>query len=214
MPAYHPAPFDTRYQEGSTPVYEKVVYKLNERNVKNTFEKLRRSYEIENLAASMTGEPTISQKSTRRRRWEQPDPRMDAINSLVLNESEQPMFPPIMIRSTDDSLLASDDGPNPNREFLEGIIAPPIIPVTRRRSTCEIDGIFNNDTSMASHEITQVKPIKLGRTGSGMMSNVLGEAPTISSSSSNGGAFSEGADHTSSSQQANINRIRAFIEVN
>ena len=200
-PVYHPAPFDTRVIAGAPPQYEKVVYQVNERNVKNTFKKLRRSYEIENLAATST-EPTISSKSSRRRRWNQ-DPH-ENVNSVVFESSL--MFPPIMMKSTNDIQCT---GPNPNQEFLEGIIAPPIIPVTRRRSSCEINTIFNmNDNDC--QEMTQMRTSQLGRSAS-TVSSIIGAAPTVSPPSNNERANPKDDARES---QANLNRIRAFIEVN
>ena len=118
------------------------------------------------------------------------------------------MFPPITIKSPNEYHHSTNA--NPNEQFLEGIIAPPIIPVTRRRSTCEIDTIFSRNNALAtSHEITEVRPINLGRTGSGT-SSLIGEAPTVSATS-NGKSTEK---NNSASSQANLNRIRAFIEVN
>ena len=202
-PAYHPAPFDTRVVAGELPQYEKVVYQVNERNVRNTFDKLRQSYELENLAASLT-EPTVVTKSSRRRRWNQ-GPTETFDGSSVYQSSL--MFPPIMIKSETDCNQYS--GENQNQEFLEGLIAPPIIPVTRRHSHCEIDEIFNlsNDSSQA---ITRTRSDTFGKARSSMGS-IIGDATTVRSSTNN---VNSNEKSDSRSSQANLNRIRAFIEVN
>ena len=201
-PAYHPAPFDTRVQAGAPPVYEKVMYQVNERNVKKTFEKLRQSYEIENLAASLT-EPTVITKSSRRRRWNQ-DPN-DNGNTRGFQQSTI-MFPPIMIKSESEI----GGGGVENQEFLEGLIAPPIIPVTRRHShsNCEIDGIFSLNTN-SSQEMPRTSSNILAKSSSSI-SSIIGDATTVRSA--NSGNANEKAEARSS--QSNLNRIRAFIEVN
>ena len=201
-PAYHPAPFDTRYQAGAPPVYEKVVYQVNEKNVKKTFEKLRKSYELENLAASLT-EPTLVTKTSKRRRWNQ-DP--NGGNGNVFQSSI--MFPPIMIKSESNCNDTPYNGGRQNQEFLEGLIAPPIIPVTRRHS-CEIEKVFN-PSSGPSNDMTGVRSNVIGRSTSSI-SSILGDATTVRASS-NSGTLNERNDTKSS--QANINRLRAFIEVN
>ena len=201
-PAYHPAPFDTRHQVGAPPVYEKVVYQVNEKNVKKTFEKLRQSYELENLAASLT-EPTLVTKTSKRRRWNQ-DP--NGGNGNVFQSSI--MFPPIMIKSESYSNDTPCSGGRQNQEFLEGLIAPPIIPVTRRHS-CEIEKVFNPNSG-PSNDMSRVRSNAIGRSTSSI-SSIIGDATTVRASS-NSGISNERNDTKSS--QANINRIRAFIEVN
>ena len=201
-PAYHPAPFDTRVIAGAPPQYEKVVYQVNERNVKKTLEKLRKSYEIDNLAASLT-EPTIMPKSSQRRRWNQ-DPKQNG-NADVFQTSL--MFPPIMIKSASDAYQSTDT--TDDQGFLEGLIAPPIIPVTRRHSNCEIDGIFNINSN-TSQDITQIRADRIGRTGSSI-SSIIGDATTVRASTSHV-AREEKTDSRAS--QSNLNRIKAFIAVN
>ena len=201
-PAYHPAPFDTRYQAGALPQYEKVVYQVNEKNVKKTFEKLRKSYELENLAASLT-EPTLVTKTSKRRRWNQ-DPNGGTGN--VFQSSI--MFPPIMIKSESNCIESSSDGGRQNQEFLEGLIAPPIIPVTRRHS-CEIEKVFNPQCG-PSNDMSRIRTNAIGRSTSSI-SSILGDATTVRASS-NSGISHDKTD--SKSSQSNINRIRAFIEVN
>lgn len=206
-PAYHPAPFDTRVQAGAPPQYEKVVYKVNERNVKNTFAKLRQSYELENLAASLT-EPTVITKSSRRRRWNQDvNANGDFFQS---NFQSSVMFPPIMMRSESDCNQLS--GGSETQEFMEGVIAPPIIPVKRRHShsNCEIDGIFNPKNA-TDQEKTLTRSNTFGKSSSSI-SSILGDPTTVRASANTGGNANEKSDPRAS--QANINRIRAFIEVN
>ena len=204
-PAYHPAPFDTRVQAGALPQYEKVMYQVNERNVKNTFAKLRQSYELDNLAASLT-EPTVVTKSSRRRRWNQGPNEFFGKNSSYQSSI---MFPPIMIKSESD--CNPESGGNQNQEFLEGLIAPPIIPVTRRHShsNCEIDGIFNLSND-ASKEITRTRSDTFGKSNSSI-SSIIGDATTVRSSTN---TVNSNEKSDSRSAQANLNRIRAFIEVN
>ena len=204
-PVYHPAPFDTRYQAGALPQYEKVVYQVNERNVKKTFANLRKSYELENLAASLT-EPTLVTKTSKRRRWNQ-DP--NGGNGNVFQSSI--MFPPIMIKSESSCHEFSSEGSQQNNDFLEGLIAPPIIPVTRRHShsNCEIEKIFspNNDPSQ---DMTRLRSNTFGKSSSSI-SSLLGDATTVRASSNAG--MTNNDKNEAKSSQSNINRLRAFIEV-
>ena len=114
-----------------------------------------------------------------------------------------------MIKSDSDCNPLSEGNQN-NQEFLEGLIAPPIIPVTRRHShsNCEIDGIFN--VSNDSHQEISRTRSDTFRKSSSSISGIIG-ATTVRSSTNNGNS-NEKSDSRSS--QANLNRIRAFIEVN
>ena len=201
-PAYHPAPFDTRYQAGAPPQYEKVMYQVNEKNVKKTFEKLRKSYELENLAASLT-EPTLVTKTSKRRRWNQ-DPNGGNGNAF----QSSIMFPPIMIKSESNCTEIQGARGQQNHEFLEGLIAPPIIPVTRRHS-CEIEKVFNPNND-PSQDMARIRSNAFVRSSSSINS-IIGDATTVRSSSHSGTTNDK---NDSKSSQTNINRLRAFIEVN
>ena len=84
MPAFHPAPFDTRVIAGALPQYEKVVYSPPDDLDSTYFDTInyhRKVEEIDTLAATLT-EPTIQPKPAgTRRKWNLLDPGLKNFKS-------------------------------------------------------------------------------------------------------------------------------------